>query len=251
MKTLALAFFIVLAAACIAFYSLGFFGVTASVAGPISSTLFGLITYVAQTIDKGKSGKGLSLLPKGVVEYQDFAMSRMRMLLFSTLIAISLQELSNALPFIGAGFAGVSLNSLSPIAAAVDLPLNCAIMFFLAKWIGTRSYKTPFLITIVFCLLSELGTHGLDYAMVPGDDFQSIFHAPKDAGTFLLGIAVGVAIVLIPALAGCWYGARQRMSRYLSYLLKRIPRDTGVTLINIAYEEASKIAGERGLVTAG
>ena len=55
-------------------------------------------------------------------------------------------------------------------------------------------------------------------------------------------------IIVVPGLIGYWRGQRQRLSKYLDYLLHVLPPQDRDTVVDLAYGEAQKVAAAVGSV---
>jgi hypothetical protein len=64
----------------------------------------------------------------------------------------------------------------------------------------------------------------------------------------LMRITKTAFIIVVPGLIGYWRGQRQRLSKYLDYLLSVLPQQTRDTVVDLAFEEAQKVAATVGEV---
>jgi hypothetical protein len=53
-------------------------------------------------------------------------------------------------------------------------------------------------------------------------------------------IGFGIAILFLSGCWGYWRGRRQRLAVYLAYLLGRVSTDTRETIVQLAFQEASR-----------
>src|SRR5262245_19173152 len=93
MKSLALAFVIVLSGAALTFGALGLFGVAQTIAGPISGLFLSAITYVHQVIEKKDPKAALTAIPKGIVALQGFFLPWYVIAVYSSLTLIAAIQL--------------------------------------------------------------------------------------------------------------------------------------------------------------
>src|SRR5260221_2665331 len=89
MKTLALAFAIVLAAVTLCFGVLARFGVADKVAAPIASVLFAAITYVHQALEQRTTKPRLALAPPRIVSLEGFGLSPRVISRYGTLLVVA------------------------------------------------------------------------------------------------------------------------------------------------------------------
>lgn len=240
MKNLATAFVIVLGASSVVFLVLSTFGIQDKIAGPISSTLFGAITYVSQVLDKGKSG--LALFPAGVVDFSKFFIKFYLLIGYVSILLFSVMELSSAIGGLVAAAFATELSNLHPILVGSSLGINFVSVFLLGRWVGKRSSRLPFLVIIVSCVIAEAIGHASDFVMLPDDDYEQVVGLSKNLVNLSLMILGGSILFSVVGLIGCWRGRARRMAEYLNYLLKRIPSATRDTLVAIAYEEARRLS---------
>ena len=68
----------------------------------------------------------------------------------------------------------------------------------------------------------------------------------------LLSFAGNFGSMTVPGLIGVWRGKRMRLTRYLGYLLSRLPMDTRFAIVNMVYDEVNRLTAgamkEQGLV---
>jgi hypothetical protein len=243
MKTLALAFIIVLLSAGACFALLNFAGVGDKVAAPLASALLGAITYVHQTLDQKKVSFSLLALPQGIVTLRGFFLPSYVMFVYGAFLLLAIMNIGGAIGGIAAALSGLGYGELLFVAAAVSTPLALIGSYLIGRWIGVRSAKLPLVVAILAIAGARLGGSVMDWLVLPTADFEAIFHAPKEIKTFLEFVGGGVIFLAIPALLGAWRGRRARLAGYLRYLLKRIPQDTRLTIVNLAFEEADKATG--------
>jgi hypothetical protein len=244
-KSLGLAFFIVVAAAALLFWVMGLFGIQDKIAGPISGALFGAITYVQQTLDKGRSGRGFGLLPATVVQFKDYTISQLKMITYFALVLAGAMQLSSFLGGFAGGLAGLELSNLLVVLLLSSVLINGTTAFLLGMWIGKRCRDHKILCVVLGAIAGSTIGHGVDFLVLSKENFEELFQETFDTGFILTKFTFGAAIFTLVALIGCWKGNSLRLSAYLHYLLKRVPTDTRDVLVSMAYDEASKLATQR------
>src|SRR5262245_48072215 len=112
MKSLALAFVIVLSASAIIFGALSFFGIAQTIAAPIAGLFLSAITYVHQVIEKKDPKTALSALPKGIVALSGFFLPWYVMTVYASFTLIAAIEFSACVIGFASGVAGHEFESL-------------------------------------------------------------------------------------------------------------------------------------------
>src|SRR4029077_6742618 len=83
---------------------------------------------------------------------------------------------------------------------------------------------------------------GLDVLVVPDEAYRGMFGFERLS---IFGILKRIAtisfLIIVPGLIGYWRGQRQRLSKYLNYLLSVLPPQTRDTVVDLAYGEAQKV----------
>lgn len=242
LKNLAVSFLIVLAGAAVVFFVLSRFGVATQIAGPIAGSFFYAITFVSQKLDGGRSVKGLTLLPPGVVDYSMFAIAYYLMFFYVMILLLATVEFFSFLGGLIAGMFGMDLQHVMPVLLVCDLITYTAGPFLLGKWVGTRSSARPYLVTAAAAVSAAVIGHLIDFELLTADSYSQIYGFTKTETAFWTGSAFSAVIFVGFGMLGCWRGRRRKMSAYFSYLLTRIPEGTRETMVSIAYDEAQRLA---------
>jgi hypothetical protein len=243
MKTLALAFAIVLAAAAITFGLLSFFGVAETIAGPIAGLFLSAITYVHQILEKKDPKAALSSTPRGIVALNGFFLPWYVMTVYASFTATGVGFFFGFLVGLSDAFAGHESPTAMRQVQVLALPMLILIGYLAGRWIGVRTDRRPFLVALLVATLIGPMVNLLNWFMVSAAEWPATFNEPKTqwslARMSILGSVLNVPFLII----GTFRGRRLRLSRYFGYLLSRLPRDTRLTLVNMAYEEADELSG--------
>jgi hypothetical protein len=81
-----------------------------------------------------------------------------------------------------------------------------------------------------------------DWWALSEEGFEFVYEQPKSASSAVLMAVVGMALLGVISFLGSLRGRKLRLSRYVAYLLARLPRETRLTLVSLAYEEAKKLS---------
>ncbi len=124
----------------------------------------------------------------------------------------------------------------------LELPGNMGISFLIGRWLGSRSRSLPagmglFVIAVVLSLIADRTALILLAESDPGGVAGKAMAQWGSVQFFALG-GVGVGVYGSMGCLGLWRGWRQKMTRYVSYLLKVIPKASRDTLVSLAFDEA-------------
>ncbi len=263
MKTLLATVAIVVIAGSFCFGVLALFRVPLEFSAALATVFFGAMPYLHQVLEKQLSGPGKSVLPQGVVTLHGFSLPWYLLLVYGAALTIAAMQY---LGFVSGVMAGLYNLTLDPYvytyipdggqtgAGWMNLAMNLFVLpvpiFLIGRWMGTRSENYRSGIGIA------LGVVGI--AMVLDSFLLLIFTLPglvsstPTFGDVVLAMALvcflrGAITVWMATflLLGYWRGYRVRIQRYLGYLVSALPHDTQATLVNMAYEEAERLASQR------
>jgi len=154
---------------------------------------------------------------------------------------------------LSAFFAGITAAALGaapdklPVAITViSLLVVWPAVFLLGRWVGRRSDAHGLLAIFLIALVARTGATLFDFAMNAGDDILMALYG--DGSTIALKLAVGVAVIFAIGAVGYWRGRRQRLGCYLGYLLRNVPDATQHAIVDLAFEEAGRVAGSNAPV---
>jgi hypothetical protein len=240
------AFLIVLVAAAMCFGLLSLFGVAEKIAGPLASALFGAITYVHQAIEKQRATTSATASAQGVVTLRGYFFSPVLMFVYASLTLYAMMVLIYA-------YGRYSGALLSDIIDSIDrnevtdlmLPLliatsvtKVAVAYVVGRWVGSRARR----FSEVVLLCSIAGASILVMAVYSiGGGSSLFFQDPLGPKVLLLGFADNFGSMTVPGLIGVWRGKRLRLTRYLGYLLSRLPMDTRFAIVNMVYDEVNRL----------
>lgn len=227
-----------LAAAVAAALSISEF--TKEAAKPIAGSLMAAIPAVHQLLQKSGSRLSLSARKRGVVSFHGYAMPVVMLALYGILIMFSVPFLVGFVKGFAegfaAGFAGVALEKAPKIDFSIIRPFiiiaQLIVAYFVGRWIGIRSESKG-----LFAILAIA-------FFVPFIDLvRGLFlEGPGQIGKFLIILLVGVVKIGVPAVFGYWRGRVIQSSRYLTYLLRALPQESRDALVNLASDEAKRLA---------
>jgi hypothetical protein len=202
------------------------------------------------------------------VSFHGYAMPVVMLALYGILIMLSVPSLvaflvGSVIGFaegFAAAFAGVALEKpteidfdshIRPFVVIAQL----IVAYFVGRWIGVRSeskglfailaiaFFAPFidLVLGLFHLpLVDVSPEVSDWAVTMKVE------GPGQIGEFLIIFLIillgGVVKIGVPAVFGYWRGRVIQSSRYLTYLLRALPQESRDALVNLASDEAKRLA---------
>jgi len=241
MKTLGFAFVIVLAAATVCFGVLAKFGVADKVAAPIAGVLFGAITYVHQALEQRTAKPRLALAPQHIVSLEGFGLSPLLMIVYGSLLVVAALGSAGVLGGLAAGIGNVKEEDIVGVGGLVAFPTAVFALYLVGHWTGVRCSARGVLVIFTIVLASRALISIPDVFLISDAEFLKLYAAPRTLLRVTEYWGLGVAFFGIVAGAGYWRGRRRRLGAYLAYLVKRLPGDTGNTLVTLAYDEAKKL----------
>jgi hypothetical protein len=118
--------------------------------------------------------------------------------------------------------------------------------YLVGRWVGTRCARKGLVAMLLMGPLGWAIFMGSNAILMGPSTWWTSLMTPswESAVRFLLGaFAEKMCIFWGAGLFGYWRGHRQRLSRYLHYLLRVLPSDTRDTVVDLAFEEAQKLGG--------
>jgi hypothetical protein len=236
MKNVALSVLIVLVLGTVLVATLSMFEITKEAAKPIVGGFPLAIPAVHQLLQKSGSRLSLSARKRGVVSLDGYTMPVVMLALYSILIMLSVSEVMGFLASSAAVAAGVTKENFVYIIALTIIP-QMIVAYFVGRWIGVRS-KSKGLFAI---LAVAFFTPFIDLVYV-------LFHPSpvlpiaRTIGEFLISLLTAAVKLGVPAVFGYWRGRGIQLSRYLAYLLHALPQDSRDALVNLASDEAKRLA---------
>ena len=244
------AFLIVMCAAALCFGVLSFLGVAEKIAGPLASSLFGAITYVHQALEKSTFKLRLSALPQGLVTLRGFFLSPVVMFAYASLTLYAMLALLFGYGEVYGWIMATAVDIPPDSMSAVLLPgliassvAKAAAGYFVGRWIGSRVER--YSIVVLLSAVSGASLLSLLAFYFAPQVADIMFGSKVSVRLLLLTFADNAGTMAVPGLIGAWRGRRARLTKYLGYLLGRIPDDTRLVIVNLAFEEAERISKDK------
>jgi len=242
MKTLSIAFGLALFAIAAIFASLSTLGVEQSVAASIATAIIGGVPQIRELLDKHlaaqKNPQGTPVLSLG-----GFELTRPRLILYGTLMIFSAMQLASGFGGLLGGILDVHREqTFVPIIAATFLVVFPTV-FLVGRWVGRRSVTNGLVTIFLIGLLARIGGTLFDMMLVPSEDWELMLQGLGEGSVLSRGIiqvVLGVALFFTLGGIGYWRGRRHRLGSYLGYLLRNVPDTTQRTIVELAFEEATR-----------
>jgi|KBSSwiStaDraftv2_1062776.scaffolds.fasta_scaffold22936_6 hypothetical protein len=237
MKTLVLAFIFCLCGALILYFCLvTWFGVDHDAGKAVASIILGAFPKVREAMQKGRGPEQPEVRP-----LQAFRISPALATLYVSIVGFAVLGFTGGVAGLLAAIGNGGLDSLAPPLAIITFIFTFPMLFLCGRWIGRRCSYRPILIAVCCAIaIRILGTF-FDVMAIPAVDYVKIYGHEKTASNILIQISAGSAMFAILLVSGALLGRRQRLSNYFNYLLRQITPEGRGALVELAYEEASRI----------
>lgn len=258
MKFFAIAFAIVCGVAAILFGAvfaiLTFLGQpqAVSAAGGLAGVVILAFPKVAEFLERedGKRKLAGGNQSSRVYDFRSFQIAWPLMVVYGTILLFVIRAgfgivagfmLSEALSEAG-GTLEMARHMARHISVVSFLPASMLAMYLIARWIGTRCSRRGIIATLLVAI-STLIDAVLNMTLLPDEDFRTMSgYERTDYLKYFGNEVLEVSIIAAAGLVGYWRGHKQRLSKYLYYLLGVLPVETRETVVDLAFEEAEKVA---------
>ena len=193
--------------------------------------------------------------PTMIHSFAGFAIPWPILLVYGALLLSGIVQVSAYLSGFIAGAiaaaAGCPPDAWASKATAVDsargllivLPLMLIGGYLIGRWIGTRSTRYGIAVILMSAAVASILTALLDYF------FQLLKLSPEQPSPALRVIA-NFVILSLSGLLGYWRGERQKVFRYMQYLLGVMPNDSRDVVVELAFDEARHAGATKPSPTA-
>jgi hypothetical protein len=244
MKTLITAFSLALCGIVALFLALSTVGVDHAVAGSIASVIMGGIPYIRESLDK-RSAQRNGPKPGQVLSLEGFGLGEKRMILYGALIIFGAMNFASGI----GGLTAVMLDAGQDKVWSAVVIVTCLIVFptvfCVGRWVGRRSAANGVMTILLIALLARVGASLFDMLVLSHADLVQVLG--EDPTLFSVGkqIISGSLLFFILGLLGYWRGRRQQLAAYISYLLRNVSEESRRAIVDLAFEEASRVSGLR------
>jgi hypothetical protein len=258
MKLFAIAFGIVCGVAAglfgLTFALLSFFEYPQAVlaAGALAGTVITAFPKVAEFLERQEGRKSLAAgRGKPVYDFHGFQIAWPLMLVYGTvLLSFLLQAISMIAGIVLGSVISFEVENAPKVAGAGGLLTMIMMIFaayFVGRWIGARTSRLGIVTMFLIAPLTAAITVGTDVLFM-SDEWYRSYNASERLAFFgiLMRITKISFLIIVPGLIGYWRGQRQRLSKYLDYLLGVLPPQTRDIVVELAFEEAQKVSAAVG-----
>lgn len=222
----------------------------------LALSMFGLETATAKRIGAGILLVGIPychhqlarwtarrrVAAEGPPTLASYSLGSVTLLLLGTLWMLGAGMLISGLAGLAIAEADVELGPGVTATAPLVLVVLAWTAFSMGRWVGRRASRWAVAIATSVILLEELIGKGAEYALMPPDAYLSVYGVPKEPVAVLLGASIGILVLLATTILGVWRGTRTRQRSYMTYILEALPRDTQQLIIDMARDEAYRLA---------
>jgi hypothetical protein len=251
MKTMTVSLLFVAVLASILFLSVWYLTANADAAKSAAAFAVAALPSVSAWLEQSEA-KQSSIPGKkmAIRSFEGFSMSLPVAVAVGTIVGVAILNIANFF----AGFVAGMISSTVATASATSAIMRISILgsfpvtllgfYLLGKWLSWRCSRNGIVAVVLVALLTAIANRLLELS-VPGDAWQSIYQEERTALSLSVLALSQFAFLLVLCLLGFWRGRRERMSRYVGYLLSALPAETQDSLVDLAFEEAKKIVADR------
>jgi hypothetical protein len=246
MRNLMIAIVIVLTSAVTAAFVLTRVGVPSTVAQTVATAMFGLVPSLKEAAErwrlKSKPSSERALALTG------FELNNWKLFSYCVLLAFGSLQVASGIGGLAAGLSGTdeagAVRSMAVLAILVGMPL----IYLSGRWIGRRSGGGGWWLVILAVIVTRVVATALDLIFLPKTFLATMANELGDGSygpTYIIKqIGFGALLMSAISVLGYWRGRRQHLSEYLAQLLKRIAPEARTAIIELAYEEARRVADQ-------
>jgi len=225
-------------------------------AGTLAGAVILTFPKVAEFLEQQESKKRLAGGGrKPICDFRGFQIAWPLMVVYGTVVLVCLMHASSRIAGIMIDAAGGTFEGEKAQAAneATGL-LNGLIAIFgaylVGHWIGARASRLGIVTMALIGSATAAIWIGADvFYFSPGKKYTDRFGLEGLTALAILGRFTGISLfIFVPGLIGYWRGQRQRLSKYLNYLLNVLPPHDRDTVVELAYGEAQRVAAAAGAV---
>ncbi len=168
-----------------------------------------------------------------------YTMPVVMLALYGILITLSGSEVMGFLAGSAARAAAVAAENAVYIVALTVIP-QMIVAYFVGRRIGVRSESKG--LFAILALAFFVPFIDLVIVLFSPDHGKPLFPSKPTISEFLIVLLMGVIKYGVPAAFGYWRGRVIQLNRYLAYLLRALPKESQDALVNLASDEAKRLA---------
>jgi hypothetical protein len=207
---------------------------------------------IAEFLEQERSRKNLVAGKRTpVYDFRGFQIAWPLMVLYGVLLLAAIDAISSVV----GGFlaAGVMISqdrqedaiTAMYVGVVMATPPIIVGAYLVGRWIGTRCSRRGVIVVLLVVLAYTVLQFVLEqsYLLIASDD-DDVARFTRE--TLVVRLVAGACLSVLVLLIGYWRGRKARLSKYLYYLLGVLPAETRDTVVELAFDEAQKVASAAG-----
>jgi hypothetical protein len=211
-----------------------------SAAGTLAGLPILAFAKVAELLEQEKGKKNLAAGTRApIYDFREFQIAWPFMVLYGTILLFAIAEVAGFIVGVATSLELEQATRLLPLTA---FPASMLGMYFVGRWIGARCAQHGLIAIMLIAILVSIALQAADELVIPDEAYRTMFHRERMDVEALLGVlAFRVFFFAVAGLLGFWRGHKQKLSKYLHYLLGVLPIETRDAVVDLAFEEAQKV----------
>lgn len=237
MRSVAFIFFMTILGAVIMYLLMDAIGVPSGLASNFSAVFLGFLPFLHQLAERREVRRTED--HRETLSFQGYSIAAWRMVLYGLLVGYAISNIPFMLgAMMAEAYGAGSLAEVGDYGAFFVFLIIPPFFFFLGRWVGLRTRSHGWLVITGIAILVRLVGVATDYLLIGSEEFVEMMGIEKGPEHFALAVLIGTAITL-PFLAwGYWRGRRNRISGYVSFLLRYTDPSDRDAIVELAYEQA-------------
>lgn len=240
MPVLCKAILTALVAALAAAGVLDFFGAPTEVSASVCTALMGFVPQIRDSLEK--MAAAVPLRSVNIVPFDSYGLNPARMVFQGGFWLFAVMNLNGVFAGIAYAITSATLDELGNLIGLFAFGLVLPFCVILGHWIGRRCMSNGLLATVGMVLLARIVNSFFDHWLLDAELYSAIYGEGKGAWVIMKQSAFALAWLTPFVLLGYWWGRKKRLTSYMSCLLRKLPDDSRIALLQLAYEEASRLA---------
>ena len=251
MKTILTAFAICAFGALLSYLALDWIGFNDALAQGTSTVILGAFPVLRETLEKTRHERERNEVEPSVKSLAAYDVHPALAVLYVTVVGFAVLNFASGLGGIVAALGELAMNGMRVPTALFTVVLAWPLIFLAGRWIGRKCSCQPLLVALAAALGIRVAGTVFDLVFVSAADFEALFGQGKSAGFVVMQLSVGTCIFGALLVGGAALGRKQRLSAYMTYLLKQLTSEGRLALVELAHEEAGRLEREKAKERSG
>jgi hypothetical protein len=211
-----------------------------SAAGTLAGLPILAFAKVAEVLEREQGKKSLAAGKRtSIYDFHQFQIAWPLMVLYGTILLFAIVEVTG---LVVAAANDLELKQTVQMMPFTAFPVAILGMYFVGRWIGTRCSQRGIIAIVLVAILAPVLLEAFDESVIPDEAYRNMFnHDRLDFGFLLPVLSLRICLFTVAGLLGYWRGHKQKLSKYLHYLLGVLPSETRDAVVDLAFEEAQKV----------